>query len=131
MLTTARRRVPSALGRAVALVPTELKDDDVDDNESGEVIRRSDLSHEVATGRAEVHLQLEKVAAKIGDDGVEVSTESYPGSPQNKAGATFCLAAAVSAITWTAWGIGLAPVFALAIGLGTAVGLYLLVHRTR
>jgi hypothetical protein len=112
------------------LAPSQSRNaevNEVDDDEGGEVIRRSDLSHEVPTRRAEVYPHLEKATVKASKDGIEVSTESYPGSPQNKAVTTLCLAAAIGVIAGIA-SISLAPIFALTIGVGTVVGLYLMVH---
>jgi hypothetical protein len=102
----------------------------VDDDEGGEVIRRSDLSHEVPTRRAQVYPHLEKTTVKVSKEGVEVSAESYPESPQNKAVATLCLVAAIGVVAGIA-SISLAPIFALLIGVITVTGLYVLVHFLR
>lgn len=100
------------------------------DDDEGEVIRRSDLSHEVPTSRANVEPHLEKAKLKIGKDGVDMGTESYTGSPQNKAVTTFFLATAICTVTLTVWWIGLAAGLALVVGAGIVIGLYLLTHFT-
>jgi hypothetical protein len=116
----------------VALSSTRnAEDDDVSDDENGEVIRRTDLSDEVHTERAVYRYRLtEKAMIKASKTGFEVSAESSPGSSQNKALTTFYLVGAIGVMTGIAWAIGIPAIAALVTGLSATIGIYLLVHFT-
>ncbi len=100
----------------------------MDDNENRPDLKLTDLSHEVPTGNAIVYFQPEKATIKVSKAGLEVTSETKPGSAQNKALTTMYLVVAIGAITLVAQMIGVTAAPALAIGLGTTVVFYLLVH---
>jgi hypothetical protein len=117
---------------ATASCPTRnAEDDDVNDDENGEVIRRTDLSNEVHTERAVYRYQLtEKATIKASKTGFELNAESSPGSSQNKALTTLYLTGAIGVITGIAWAIGIPAIAALVTGLSATIGIYLLIHFT-
>ena len=89
-----------------------------------------DLSNEVPSERALFRYELEKATVRVNKTGIEVNSESFPGTPQNKALTTLYLAVAIAAITGVTWAIGIPAIAAIATGLGTTISLYLLVHFT-
>lgn len=103
----------------------------MNDDETGEVIKRTDLSPEAPTERAawSPHL-VEKSTFKASKDGVEVTSESSPGSVQNKAQTTLYLTVAFATVTLIAAFIHIPAAAALATGLGVTIILYLLIHFT-
>lgn len=103
------------------------------DGETSEVIQNTDLTNQADTSRANVHFHtepVEKATIKASKTGVEVSSESSPGTSQNKALATLYLVLAIAGVTAVAWGIGIPAAAALIAGVGTTIGIYLLVHFT-
>jgi len=117
---------------AVTLSPPRTDEgNDVNDDETGEVIKRTDLTHEVDTDRAawSPHL-VEKSTFKASKNGIELNSESSPGSPQNKAQTTLYLAVADAAVTLGAAWIGIPAAAALATGTIVTIVFYLLVHVT-
>jgi hypothetical protein len=109
---------------------SSTEDHDVDDDETGEVVRETDLSHEIPTGRAHWSYRLEKTWIKISKTGLEFKAESRPGTALNTATVTVYLALAIAGITGIAYVIGIPAVAALVTGLGATIGLYLLVYFT-
>lgn len=103
----------------------------MNDDETGEVIKRTDLTHEVSTDRAawSPHL-VEKSTFKASKDGVELSAESLPGSPHSKAQTTLHLSVAAAAMTLGAFWIGIPAAAAMAVGTVMTIIFYLLVHFT-
>lgn len=103
----------------------------MNDDENGEVIKRTDLTHEVATDRAAWSPYLvEKSTLKASKNGIELSSESLPGSPHNKAQTTLYLVVADAAVTLGATWIGIPAPIALAVGTVVTIVFYLLVHFT-
>ena len=100
----------------------------MNEDENGEVIRRTDLTHEAPTDRAV--WPVEKSTFKVGKSGIELSSESSPGSPQNKAQTTLYLAVAAAAGTLGAYWIGIPDAGAVAVGTAVTIIFYLLVHFT-
>ena len=103
----------------------------MNDDDRGEVIKRTDLSNEVSSERAEwtPHL-VEKSTFKASKDGIELSSESLPGSPHNKAQTTLYLSVAAAAMTLGAFWIGIPAAAAVAVGTVMTIIFYLLVHFT-
>ena len=73
---------------------------------------------------------VEKSTFKASKDGVELNSETSPGSPQNKAHTTLYLAVADAAVTLGAAWIGIPAAAALATGTIVTIVFYLLVHFT-
>lgn len=103
----------------------------MNDDENDEVIKRTDLAHEVPTDRATWPTRLvEKSTFKASKDGIELSSESLPGSSHNKAQTTRDLAVAAAAMTLGAYWIGIPAPAAVAVSTVVTIIFYLLVHIT-
>jgi hypothetical protein len=103
----------------------------MNDDETGEVIKRTDLSHEVSTERATWSPYLvEKSEIEASKHGIKLKSESVPGSPHNKAQTTLYLVTALAAVTLVATWIGIPAAWALATGTGVTIAFYLLAHVT-
>jgi hypothetical protein len=103
----------------------------MNDDETGEVVERTDLSSEAPTERAAWSPQLvEKSTFKAGKDGVELTSETSPGSPQNKAHTALYLGVTDAAMTLGAVWIGIPAAAALATGTVLTILFYLLAHFT-
>jgi hypothetical protein len=110
---------------------TDQEDSYVNDDGNGEVIKYTDLTHEVSTDRAAWSPPLvEKSTFKASKDGIELSSESLPGSPHNKAQTTLYLSVAAAAMTLGAFWIGIPAAAAVAVGTVVTIIFYLLVHFT-
>ena len=103
----------------------------MNDDETGEVIKRTDLAHETPNDRAawSPHF-VEKSEIEASKHGLKLKSESAPGSSQNKAQSTLYLLLGLAAVTLVATWIGIPAAGALATGAGATIAFYLLVHVT-
>ena len=99
------------------------------------IIRSSDLTREPNTDHGifdpQAHLEKAELSGKtswLGGLTVKMATEVHAGSPQGTAVTTVLLGGIGLAITGVAFGIGVAAIPALAVGLCAPVATYVLIR---
>jgi Flp pilus assembly protein TadB len=105
----------------------------MNDDETGSVIKRTDLSNEVPTPRADLYHEVFEVEGHTdgrGGASGRVSAKFFEGSSLSMAMATLALTLAVGVVIGIAFGIGIPPIGALIAGVCVALGAYVLVYRT-